>query len=86
MTIRYSRTFVKQIAKQPKNVQKAFYARLRIFMDDPYDPLLRNHPLTGELAGCHSINITGDIRAIYRTVDDEMYVYQMIGSHSQLYG
>ena len=55
-------------------------------MDDPYDPLLRNHPLTGELAGCHSINITGDIRAIYRIVDDEMYVYQMIGSHSQLYG
>lgn len=85
MTIRYSRRFVKQIAKQPPKVQKAFYARLHIFMDDPYDPILRNHPLKGELAGLYSINVTGDIRAIYEVAGDELYVYEMIGSHSQLY-
>jgi len=86
VTIRYSRPFVKQLAKQPPKVQQATYLRIRLFADDPFDPLLRNHPLQGKLKGLYSINITGDVRAIYEVIGDEAYLYQMIGTHSQLYG
>lgn len=86
MTIRYSRKFVKQLAKQPESVEKAFYLRLQLFKENPYDPLLRNHALKGKLKGYYSINITGDIRAIYEIIGNEIYLYEMIGSHSQLYG
>lgn len=85
MKIRYSKKFVKQLAKQPDKVVRALKLRIELFEEDMYNPLLRNHPLQGKLKGYYSINITGDIRAIYEIVDDEIYIYQMIGTHSQLY-
>jgi len=85
MNIRYSKRFVKQLKKQPVPVQKTFMARLQIFAQNPYDGQLRRHALKGKLKGFYSIDVTGDVRAIYEIVDDEIYLYQMIGSHSQLY-
>ncbi len=85
MAVRYSKEFIKQLAKQPPKVQEAFFLRLRLFIEDPSSSTLRNHALKGALTGFYSINVTGDIRAIYEIVDDEIYLYQMIGSHSQLY-
>lgn len=86
MTIRYSRKFAKQLSKQSSKTQVAVKNRLRLFAESEYDPLLRNHALSGRLKGLSSINITGDIRAIYEVIDGEMYLFVMIGSHSQLYG
>lgn len=85
MIIRYSKQFIKQLAKQPTKVQKAFYARITIFEENPHEPLLRNHALKGSLKGFYSIRITGDVRAIYEIIGDEVYLYQMIGTHAQLY-
>jgi mRNA-degrading endonuclease YafQ of YafQ-DinJ toxin-antitoxin module len=42
--------------------------------------------LTGEYAGLYSINITGDIRALYEKIDDTYAIFGFIGTHSQLYG
>lgn len=86
MTIRLSKKFVKQLDKQPKKVQQAFKLRLLLFELNSHDPLLRNHALKGKLKGVYSINVTADVRALYEITDDEIYLYQMIGTHSQLYG
>jgi addiction module RelE/StbE family toxin len=86
MQVRYTKRFVKQLAKQPVKVQDAFKLRISIFRIDMHDPMLRNHALQGKLKGFYSINIAGDIRAIYHIVDDEVFLYDLIGSHSQLYG
>lgn len=77
---------MKQLAKQPQKVQNSFYLRLELFEEDPANPLLRHHALTGKLKGFYSINVTGDVRALYEFIDNEIYLYDMIGSHSQLYG
>ena len=47
---------------------------------------LHLHMLTGEYAGLYSINITGDIRALYEKIDDTYVIFGFIGTHSQLYG
>lgn len=86
MKFRYSRRFIKQLTAQPQKVQNAFYLRLELFDEDPHNPLLRQHALPGKLKGFYSIHITGDVRALYEVVDNEMCLYDMIGSHSQLYG
>ncbi len=86
MRIRYSKQFVKQLAKQPPKVQKALKIRLLLFEEDIANPLLRNHLLQGKLKGYYSINVTGDVRALDQIVGDELYLYDMIGTHSQLYG
>lgn len=85
MKIRYSKKFVKQLARQSPQVNRVFKFRIKLFQEDRQNPLLRNHALKGKLTGYYSINITGDIRALYEIVDYEVYLYDMIGSYSQLY-
>ena len=86
MKIRYTKKFVRQLAKQPIKIEKALKIRLALFEEDMYHPMLHNHALQGRLKGYYSINISGDVRAIYEIIDDQIYLYDMIGTHSQLYG
>lgn len=85
MIITYSRVFKKMLRKQPAVIQEKFYERLILFVKDPYSPLLSNHALNGEWVGCRSINITGDIRAVFEKIGDNCSEFIDIGSHSELY-
>ena len=85
MKVRFHRNFEKLFAKVPAKVQKRFGERLAVFLADPFDESLRNHPLTGEWAGFRSINVTGDYRAIYKAVDESTVLFEAIGTHSKLY-
>lgn len=85
MTIKYSKKFRKQFKKLRTGQQRRFWERLEWFKANEFDPRLANHVLQGKFTGLRSISIAGDLRALYEIVDDEIYIYQMIGSHSQLY-
>lgn len=65
-------------------VARAFWKRFDLFLDNPQHPLLKNHPLKGEWNGYRSINITGDWRAIYFQVGENI-IFVDLGTHSQLY-
>ena len=86
MIIKRTTTFKKQYRKLPPKFQAQFDSRLRIFVDDPADSRLRNHPLKGALVGYWSIDINGDMRALYRREGEEIIIFGFIGTHSQLYG
>ena len=86
MKIKFSKKFNKQLGKLSLKQQDKFWMRLELWQEDPTNSLLRLHRLEGKLEKYYSINITGDIRALYEVVNGEMYLYDMIGSHSQLYG
>lgn len=88
MPIRFDRRFTKSFNKTPTKIQSSFQKRLDVFLENTLNPILNNHALTGEYSGCHSINITGDWRAIY--VEEiisgaKSIVFVAIGTHSQLY-
>ncbi len=85
MHIYFRDVFKKQLKKQSDSVREKFYSRLGVFKENPFSPELNNHSLSGKYMGCRSINVTGDIRAIY-TVSDGMVWFMLIGSHSELYG
>jgi mRNA-degrading endonuclease YafQ of YafQ-DinJ toxin-antitoxin module len=85
MKIEYSKKFRKQFSKLDPKVRAQFKERQRLWVADPYHPQLRLHELSGRYAGLYSINITGDIRALYEKKDDTYYIYGFIGTHSQLY-
>lgn len=85
MIIKYGRVFKKMLHKQPAGIQEKFYERLTLFVKDKYNPLLSNHALNGEWVGCRSINITGDMRAVFEELDNECIEFIDIGSHSELY-
>ncbi|MEK7460668.1 MAG: type II toxin-antitoxin system mRNA interferase toxin, RelE/StbE family [Patescibacteria group bacterium] len=86
MIVQYQDTFKKQYQRLPQKMQSQFNVRLRLFMMDPIHPRLRNHPLKGRYFGYWSINISGDVRALYFKEKEQHIIFALIGTHSQLYG
>ncbi|MBI3380176.1 type II toxin-antitoxin system mRNA interferase toxin, RelE/StbE family [Candidatus Gottesmanbacteria bacterium] len=82
--IDYSHRFDKQLRKAPLEIKIALRNKLSLFFQNPFHPLLNNHALVGKFANFRSINITGDWRAIYKETDD-IVVFTLFGTHSQLY-
>lgn len=86
MTIQYMPKFKKQYKKLPSKLQLQFDERVRLFVIDPTHPKLRVHPLKGKFAGHWSLDVSGDIRALYLKRGEELVIFALIGTHSQLYG
>ena len=86
MTIRYDKKFKQQYVRLPAKQQSQFDERLRLFLLDQTNPILRLHPLKGKYAGYYSLNISGDLRALFYQEGDEVVIFALIGTHSQLYG
>lgn len=85
MRIAFSKNFIKQFKKLTAKHKLKLYTQISIFKDNPLHPSLRNHPLKGKYSSYRSINITGDVRALYIQQEDEV-IFDIIGTHSQLYG
>ncbi|OGD25820.1 hypothetical protein A2819_02150 [Candidatus Azambacteria bacterium RIFCSPHIGHO2_01_FULL_40_24] len=85
MIIDLRKDFKKDLYKLSQKQREQFYERLLIFSENPFHPILNNHELHGKLKGQHSINITGDIRAIYEQIDENKVLFLTIASHSKLY-
>jgi len=71
--------------KQSVSTQDKLEERITMFMENPNYSLLHNHALAGEWIGCRSINITGDIRAVFEEITAGHVEFIAIGSHSELY-
>lgn len=92
MKIVYDQVFYTQLKKLKVRIRKSFKQRLAVFLKNPTDPVLDNHPLKDEHKGHRSINITADWRVIYY---EEITIYEekeeivahfvKIGTHDQLY-
>jgi mRNA-degrading endonuclease YafQ of YafQ-DinJ toxin-antitoxin module len=79
------KSFVKQYSRQSIKVKNKFIIKKDILILDQNHTLLNKHRLSGKWLNHFSINITSDIRAIYR-IENDFAVFVAIGSHSELYG
>jgi mRNA-degrading endonuclease YafQ of YafQ-DinJ toxin-antitoxin module len=73
------------LKKLPENIQLKARERTDIFRVNKFERILDNHLLHAPYAGCRSINITGDYRAIFYEQGDTV-IFIAIGTHPQLYG
>lgn len=85
MIIETTRAFDKQYAKLNDKTKNIYKGRVALFKSNPFDFRLRNHALKGKYLGYRSIDITGDIRALYTVKGDVIIIFGFIGTHSQLY-
>ena len=85
MKVRLHRVFEKQLRKMSSKNQKQAKERIILFSRDSFAPILNNHPLHGKYAGCRSVNVTGDLRAIYQEIDSDTAYFITIGTHDDLY-
>ena len=85
MKIFVHKKFIKGYEKLRSGEKKRFKERRNIFLIDPYNPILNNHALHGKYAGYRSIDITGNIRVIYRFLGRDAVLFADIGTHPKLY-
>jgi addiction module RelE/StbE family toxin len=80
----FKKAFKKRIASNSKLII-AVTRRIQLFEENPFHPLLRNHPLTGSLRGFRAFSVTGDFRIIYQPIDERKARFLDIGTHNQVY-
>jgi len=86
MKIIFHKQFEKQLKKMDKKQREIAKNKLVIFVEDSYCEQLNNHGLQGKYNNYRSINITGDLRAIFKLSEDSAEaVFVVIGNHNQLY-
>ena len=81
-----SKRFEKDFAKLPKPIKKKVLVVLQKFINNPQDESLRSHSLSGRRNTHFSINVTGDLRAVYVYIEKDIVHFIAVGSHSELYG
>jgi addiction module RelE/StbE family toxin len=85
MKIAFHKNFNKQFDKLPAKIKNKVREKIKLFMIDPFNRRLNNHPLKGKYFNYRSINIGGDFRAIYKYLDETECVFVALGAHNQLY-
>jgi addiction module RelE/StbE family toxin len=86
MTIHLHRNFEKQYKRLQKQEKSKFKERVRTLIQDEFHATLNNHALKGVYQGYRSINVTGDLRAVYRHETKEKIIFVAIDTHGNLYG
>ncbi|OGD89164.1 hypothetical protein A3J17_01270 [Candidatus Curtissbacteria bacterium RIFCSPLOWO2_02_FULL_40_11] len=85
MKIYLHKRFLKDYKKLTLSQKKKFKDRRNLFLRDEFNPILNNHGLKGKWLGYRSINVTGDIRVIFKR-ETESALFVAIDNHSNLYG
>ena len=85
MEIYFKKDFIKRFKKLPQKTRRKFDERITLFKQDTQANVLHNHALHGIYMGCRSIDITGDIRAIYKIQSRNIALFIDIDNHSNLY-
>lgn len=87
MNINYHKNFLKSYKKRilpNSSLDKKFKERLKLFIEDKSNSILKDHSLKGKKSEYRAFSITGDIRAVYEKVSDGILLHD-IGTHNQVY-
>jgi addiction module RelE/StbE family toxin len=58
---------------------------MKLFLENPFDPRLRTHKLTGKLEGFWALSIDYDCRVIFQFIDKNDVLLIDIGGHDEVY-
>lgn len=85
MKVSFHKNSEKKYIKLRPAEKERFKQRRDLFLNDPFDPILNNHALSGKYTGYRSINVGGDLRIIYKFLDSDSVLFAVIEKHSNLY-
>jgi addiction module RelE/StbE family toxin len=84
--IRYQKSFSKDFAKLSPKQKSQVEKRIQEFIQNPFNPILKNHALHGKMITERSISAGGNLRIIFREEDDYIVViFIHVGSHNKVY-
>ena len=85
MKVFFHKNFKKDLQKLNKRDKEKANQRIQLFMQNPFDEALHNHSLKGKYADYRSIDITRDLRAIFKLLNIEECIFVAVNTHSNLY-
>lgn len=75
----------KKLTKYDSSLKSLVYTKLEKFSQEPFDPSLKTHKLSGNLNHYWSLSITYDIRIIFRFINKNSVLLIDIGKHDNVY-
>lgn len=81
MRIFYSSKFAREYKKLPVDIKKVAEKREGIFRQNPFNPKLKTHRLTGKLKEFWSFSIDFKHRIIFEIVDENTIWFHSVGTH-----
>jgi addiction module RelE/StbE family toxin len=85
MNIDYSKPFDKQFTKLSKAQKQLVIDAVELFIDDPFNDSLRNHPLKDRWVNYRSITASDNLRLHYRVIKKDTVLFVAVGTHDELY-
>jgi mRNA-degrading endonuclease YafQ of YafQ-DinJ toxin-antitoxin module len=87
MTVKWRKSFTKDYKKLSKVQKIAWLRAWNCFKYNRRHIKLRRHKLKGKYEGLESIDVTPDLRALFKENEDKTGVaFYFIRNHNQLYG
>lgn len=80
----FRRAFKRKIRRN-KRLETRFRERVAIFQNNPFDPQLRTHQLSGQLKGLWSFSVEYDVRVIFSFTEPKSALFIDIGTHEDVY-
>lgn len=74
----------KKIGKAHPDLKPLYIKTVKRLSEDPFNPLLHTHELTGELKGKYACSFTYELRIVFRLYDDIVHLLD-IGTHDEVY-
>lgn len=82
-TQRFRRSFKQRISPY-SDLKREFRESLELFIENPQNPGLKDHALTGTMYGYRSFLVAQDLIIVYSRTEKAIVLYD-IGSHNQVY-
>ena len=80
----FKRAFKKNVAGKA-SLETRFWERVELFKNNPFDPKLRTHKLSGKLKDLWSFSIEYDLRVSFSFAEQDKVIFVDIGSHKEVY-
>lgn len=81
MKILYSPRFAKEYKKLPLKIKILAEDKEGTFRNNPFDPSLKTHKLSGKLKDFYSFSINYQYRIVFHFQEGEKIVFDIIGTH-----
>lgn len=80
----FKKSYKKRVSNRPKLVLRTSQ-RIKLFQENPYNPILKDHPLVGSKNNLRAFSVAGDIRVVYLRKAADHIILLDIGTHNQVY-
>jgi mRNA-degrading endonuclease YafQ of YafQ-DinJ toxin-antitoxin module len=80
----FKRAYKRLIMGNP-DLESAFRERLILFVNNPFEPSLNTHKLSGRMKGQSAFSLTFKLRVVFTFTRSDFAMLEDIGTHDQVY-